>query len=154
MHASISIYEDIAAATARMREAALRADWDGLVEAESACAVHIRRAREAVVPVEHLDAESRTAKARLIRRMLADGTVRAVRAGRPSATELGLPVEGTKTIDLSSSFVMPGFMIKMSDSHVTITPSPQLAADNDAVYGGLLGLGRDELTKLRKDGVI
>lgn len=72
MHATISIYEDIAAATARMREAAQRADWDSLLEAESACAEHIRRAREAVVPAEHLDPESRDAKARLIRRMLAD----------------------------------------------------------------------------------
>jgi len=72
MHASISIYEDIAAATARMREAALRADWEGLLEAESECASHIRRARDAAVPAEHLDSESRGARARLIRRMLAD----------------------------------------------------------------------------------
>ncbi len=70
MHATIAIYEDIAAATARMREAALRADWEALVEAESACAAHIERAR--AVAGASLDAESRSEKARLIRRMLAD----------------------------------------------------------------------------------
>ena len=52
--------------------------------------------------------------------VLADGKVKEVRAGRPSATELGLPAEGTKTIDLSSSFVMPGFI----DLHVHLTMSP------------------------------
>ena len=72
MHATISIYEDIAAATGAMREAALRADWDALVAAENVCASHIARARAAVVPAEQLDAESRAQKAQLIRRMLAD----------------------------------------------------------------------------------
>jgi formyl-CoA transferase len=51
-------------------------------------------------------------------------------------------------------FVMPGFMIKMSDSRVPITPSPQLAADNEAVYGQLLGLPAEELASLRDDGII
>lgn len=51
-------------------------------------------------------------------------------------------------------YLMPGFMIKMSDSHVPIKAPPQLAADNELVYGKLLGVGDDELASLRKDGVI
>lgn len=76
MHAAIGIYEDIAAATARMLEAARSADWDGLVAAESACAAHIARARACAA--DPLGEEERRMKAELIRRMLAhDAEIRA-----------------------------------------------------------------------------
>lgn len=69
MNAAIAVYEDIAAATARMLESAQRADWDGLVAAEAQCAAHIERAR--ALDTAPLGVEERQAKARLIRRMLA-----------------------------------------------------------------------------------
>ena len=68
MHATIGIYEDIAAATARMLQAAQQADWDGLLAAETECAAHIERARG--VAADDLGAEERQRKAQLIRRML------------------------------------------------------------------------------------
>jgi len=51
-------------------------------------------------------------------------------------------------------FVMPGFIVKMSRSHVPVRASPVLAADNESVYGGLLGLSPEKLTELRDSGVI
>jgi formyl-CoA transferase len=51
-------------------------------------------------------------------------------------------------------FVMPGFVVKMSGSHVPVAASPLLAADNEAVYGGLLGVSAEELGELRKKQVI
>ena len=51
-------------------------------------------------------------------------------------------------------FVMPGFMIKMSGSDVPISHSPLLAADNESIYGGLLGLSKDELEELREKQAI
>jgi formyl-CoA transferase len=54
----------------------------------------------------------------------------------------------------AGDFVMPGFMTKMSGSNVPIAHSPQLAADNEAVYSGLLGLSKDELESLKKDQAI
>jgi formyl-CoA transferase len=54
----------------------------------------------------------------------------------------------------AGDFVMPGFMTKMSGSHVPITHSPMLAADNEGIYSGLLGLTKDELEELKKDQAI
>lgn len=44
---------------------------------------------------------------------------------------------------------IPGQMIKLSDSQVKVESPPLLGADNDAVYGGLLGLSAQELDRLR-----
>lgn len=49
---------------------------------------------------------------------------------------------------------IPGFVIKMSGSHVAVKASPLLGADNDDVFGGLLGLSADEISGLRADGTI
>ena len=54
----------------------------------------------------------------------------------------------------AGDFIMPGFMVKMSGSHVPVEPSPALAADNESVYGGLLGVSKEELEELRKKQAI
>ncbi len=51
-------------------------------------------------------------------------------------------------------FVIPGCPIHLSDSPVTVTPSPLLGADNPDVYGDLLGLDEAELGRLRAEGAI
>jgi formyl-CoA transferase len=51
-------------------------------------------------------------------------------------------------------FTMPGFIIKMSASHVPVKAAPLLGADTDDVYGNLLGLSADELARLREQGAI
>ena len=56
------------------------------------------------------------------------------------------PVRGELTI--------PGNVIKLSDSNVPIVSPPLLGADNEAVYGGLLGLSEDEIEELRKKKAI
>jgi formyl-CoA transferase len=50
--------------------------------------------------------------------------------------------------------IIPGFVIKMSDSQVPIVASPLLGADNKRVYGGLLGVTDQELDLMRNDGAI
>jgi formyl-CoA transferase len=50
--------------------------------------------------------------------------------------------------------VMPGFMVKMSGSHVPIRHAPLLGADNEDVYASLLGLTTQELETLRAKKVI
>lgn len=65
---------------------------------------------------------------------------------RGTFVEVDHPVRG--------KFVMPGFIVKMSQSHVPVRASPMLAADNEAVYGGLLGLSTERLAELRDNGVI
>ena len=50
--------------------------------------------------------------------------------------------------------VIPGFVIKLSDSHVPIVASPLLGADNEKVLGGLLGLSAAEINLMRDDGAI
>jgi|LauGreDrversion4_2_1035121.scaffolds.fasta_scaffold00447_18 formyl-CoA transferase len=50
--------------------------------------------------------------------------------------------------------VMPGFMVKMSGSHVPIRHAPLLGADNEDVYAHLLGLTELELETLRANKVI
>jgi formyl-CoA transferase len=55
---------------------------------------------------------------------------------------------------IRGEFVMPGFMVKMSRSHVPVQASPLLAADNQAIYGRLLGLSDKELAEFQASGVI
>ena len=45
-------------------------------------------------------------------------------------------------------------MIKLSDSHVKIESPPLLGADNQAIYGGLLGLSAQEIEALRLNQAI
>lgn len=51
-------------------------------------------------------------------------------------------------------YVTPGCPIRLSDSPVTVRPSPVLGADNEAVYGEWLGLGPAELERLKADRLI
>ncbi|ETW92170.1 MAG: hypothetical protein ETSY1_44835 [Candidatus Entotheonella factor] len=47
-----------------------------------------------------------------------------------------------------------GCPIQVSDGPVTFEPAPRLGADNDAVYGAMLGLDAERLQALRQHGVI
>ena len=49
---------------------------------------------------------------------------------------------------------IPGAMIKLSDSAVPIVSPPLLGADNEAVYGGLLGLSQQDIADLRNKSAI
>lgn len=50
---------------------------------------------------------------------------------------------------------IPGLPIRLEDSaYPDFEPSPEKGRDNDAVYGGRLGLSPDEIKRLREDGVI
>jgi len=49
---------------------------------------------------------------------------------------------------------VPGFAPRMSENHIDYAPSPALGGDNETVYGDLLGLSREELERLKKDGAI
>lgn len=51
-------------------------------------------------------------------------------------------------------FTMPGFPVKMSDSFVPVTCAPMLGAQNDEVYGGVLGMTRDQVAELRTSKII
>jgi formyl-CoA transferase len=51
-------------------------------------------------------------------------------------------------------FVMPGFPVKMSDNNIPVEAAPLLGADNDRIYGGLLGLSEEELKALRDEQAI
>src|SRR6201999_1479682 len=51
------------------------------------------------------------------------------------------------------SFTTVGSPLKLSDSPVTVTSSPLLGEHNADVYGEL-GLGAEELPRLKTDGVI
>ena len=55
---------------------------------------------------------------------------------------------------LQGDFTMPGWPVKMSDSHVSVTSSPVLGSDTENVYGGLLGRSTEQLEALRKDKAI
>jgi CoA:oxalate CoA-transferase len=51
--------------------------------------------------------------------------------------------------------IEPGFPIKFSETKGELTePAPLLGQHNEEVYAGLLGLSRDEVDGLRKEGVI
>jgi formyl-CoA transferase len=51
-------------------------------------------------------------------------------------------------------FVMPGWPVKMSGSHVEVEASPLLGADNAAVYREWLGLSAEDLAALKDAQVI
>jgi len=65
---------------------------------------------------------------------------------RGTFVEFDHPVLGAVTI--------PGFMVKLSDSVVPVKAAPLLGADNDDVYGQLLGVPAGDIEKLRLEGVI
>jgi formyl-CoA transferase len=65
---------------------------------------------------------------------------------RGTFVEFNHPVLGPVTI--------PGFMVKLSASRVPVRPAPLLGADNDDVYGRLLGVPANEIQNLRVQGVI
>jgi formyl-CoA transferase len=50
--------------------------------------------------------------------------------------------------------VIPGWPVKMSESYVKVTSSPILGADNADVYGEMLGLSKDDVEALKKEGVV
>ena len=58
------------------------------------------------------------------------------------------------THPVRGEFVMPGFVVKMSRSQVPVRASPLLAADNQAIYGGLLGLSDERIAELQASGAI
>ncbi len=47
-----------------------------------------------------------------------------------------------------------GCPIKVSDGPITFEPAPRLGADNQDVYGEMLGLDAERLQALRQNGVI
>jgi formyl-CoA transferase len=49
---------------------------------------------------------------------------------------------------------MPGWPVRMSDSHVPIVPAPLLGANTDDVLTEVVGMGREEIDELRREGVI
>ena len=51
-------------------------------------------------------------------------------------------------------FKMPGWPVHMSDSKVPITAAPLLGADNELVYGRLLGLTTGEIAALKEEKAI
>ena len=73
-------------------------------------------------------------------------------SGDPDLRRRGTFVSVTHPV--RGEFVMPGFMVKMSRSHVPVRASPLLAADNQAIYGGLLGLTNEKIAELQANGAI
>ncbi len=51
-------------------------------------------------------------------------------------------------------FTMPGWPVKMSESHVPLHSAPLLGQDNEPVYGELLGCSRERLAELHEAKVI
>ena len=60
------------------------------------------------------------------------------------------------TVDhpVRGEFTMPGWPVKMSDSHVPVVTSPLLGQHNEEVFGELLGLAPDQVAGLREEKVI
>jgi formyl-CoA transferase len=52
------------------------------------------------------------------------------------------------------AFVMPGWPVKLSGSHVDVEAAPLLGADNQAIFEGLLHMSTGEIEELREAGVI
>ena len=51
-------------------------------------------------------------------------------------------------------YPMPGNPVRMSDSPTEVRRAPLLGEHNDEIYGKALGMSKDELDTLRRDGVI
>lgn len=68
---AIGFYESIAAASARMLDAARASDWDALIEHENNCARLINALRASGAELR-LDADSHERKRAIIRRVLAE----------------------------------------------------------------------------------
>ncbi|MBA7714243.1 hypothetical protein ES703_123260 [subsurface metagenome] len=50
---------------------------------------------------------------------------------------------------------VPGFPIKFSETKGDMTmPAPLLGQHNEEVYSGLLGISKERLEELRKEGVV
>jgi formyl-CoA transferase len=60
--------------------------------------------------------------------------------------ELEHPARGT--------FVMPGWPVKMSDSHVSLQVAPLLGEHNEEVLGELLGYSAEQVAALREAKVL
>ena len=60
------------------------------------------------------------------------------------------------TVDhpVRGSFTMPGCPVRMSESPIETKPAPLLGADNEYVYGTLLGLSQDEIEAAQADNAI
>jgi formyl-CoA transferase len=54
----------------------------------------------------------------------------------------------------AGTYDVPGNPVRLSASEVDITRAPLLGEHSAEVYADLLGLGDDEIEKLRADGVI
>jgi len=67
----IDYYKAIEDSSAKMLEAALAEDWDGVVRFEAACAVLIEQLRQRA-RLEELDDVSRIEKSRIMRRILSN----------------------------------------------------------------------------------
>lgn len=70
----------------------------------------------------------------------------------PSLNERGTFV----TVDhpVRGPFKLPGFMVKMSDNDLTVKAAPLLGADNEQVYGDVLGISPERLAELKQQGVV
>ena len=49
---------------------------------------------------------------------------------------------------------VPGFAARMSENHIDYVSSPELGGSNEEVYGGVLGLTKEEMEKLRQQKTI
>ena len=98
-----------------------------------------------------------------------DVALEALAAGRKVTLSVGDDRWGSQGVDLVSGqgeyaiayppqaeleVVIPGWPVKLSDSHVAVTSSPLLGADNADIYGEWLGLSKADLEALKKDQII
>lgn len=122
-----------------------------------------------------VDAKSRAANFRSVDEVIAAWTVQYDKnTVMQRLGDAGIPASATfDTVELSQDpelrargtfvtvehpvrgeFVLPGSMIKLSASHVPVKAAPMLGADNLDVYGNVLGISEDELTRLKTEGAI